>query len=255
MIFDIWKECDGESHVRELKEVAWRIVELQQKTSTRKLVDTIEEQKILEELMDKSRPALLESQASFHSLLYTPFRYPPLKNGSRFGKKTEPSLWYGALTPQTAMAEKAYYQLAFINASIGDFGAIISPMTIFSVTLKMLRGVELNKQPFLNYKDQLSSPCTYEVTQFLGQKMRSSDVDGFTFISARDIRQGINIGVFKMGSFANKYPDGASFQTWQCNTTKNTVEFVQMGSIHEGVLVFPMQDFMIDGIFPFPCIT
>src|SRR5579883_749608 len=130
MIADIWKEGNGEKNITTINETAWRIVELQENTSTRKLVDSLEEQKILDELIEQSKPALLESQARFHPLLYTPFRYPPLKHGSRFGKKTEPSLWYGSLSPDTAMAEKAYYQLAFINASAGEFGLIISPMTI-----------------------------------------------------------------------------------------------------------------------------
>ena len=216
------------------------------------MVDSIEEQKVLEELIDESKPPLLKSQSGFHPLLYTPFRYPPLKNGSRFGKKTEPSLWYGSLTPETAMTEKAYYQLAFINASTGNFGTIISPLTIFSVKLNIRRGVELNKQPFVEYKDQISSPNIYEFSQFLGQKMRENDVDGFKFISARDIKQGINVGLFKISSFANKQPNSGSFQTWQCNTTKNAVEFIRMGSIHEEALIFSIQNFMIGGTFPFP---
>ncbi len=93
MTFDIWKECNGEKNITTFNEIAWRVAELQEKTSTRKLVDSIEEQKVLEELIDESKPPLLKSQIGFHPLLYTPFRYLPLKNGSRFGKKTEPSFW------------------------------------------------------------------------------------------------------------------------------------------------------------------
>src|SRR5438046_816718 len=111
MAFDVWKECNGIKNIRVINETAWRIVELQEKTSTRKLVDSIEEQKALDELIDESKPTLSISQAMFHPLLYTPFKYPPLKHGSRFGKKTESSLWYGSLNVETTMAEKAFYQL------------------------------------------------------------------------------------------------------------------------------------------------
>lgn len=252
MTFDIWKECNGETNISEINEVAWRVVELQEKTSTRKLVDSIEEQKVLEEIIEESKPGLLNSQSSYHPLLYTPFRYPPLKNGSRFGKKTEPSLWYGSLTPETAMAEKAYYLLAFINASDGNFGTIISNITIFSVKLSISKGIELNKDPFLQYKDEISSPISYEISQLLGQKMRESDIDGFMFISARDAKSGVNIGLFNMESFANKKPNSNSFQTWQCNTNKTVVEFIRVGSVEDQVFTFSINSFMINDVFPSP---
>ncbi len=254
MVLEIWKKCDGEKHIREINETAWRIVELQEKISTRKLVDSIAEQKALEELIEESKPAISISQIGFHPLLYTPFRYPPLKHGSRFGKKTEPSLWYGSLSIATATAEKAFYQLAFINASAGNFGFVTSPMTIFSVKLKIIKGVKLNEEPFTQYKEEMSSPTNYGNSQLLGTRMRTSNLDGFTFISARDAKMGVNIGLFKMNAFANKNPDARSFQTWQCNTTKINVEFIQTGSVKDPVITFLIQDFQIDGVLPFPAI-
>lgn len=237
-----------------INERAWRIVELQEKTSTRKLVDSVEEQKILEELMEESKPALSISQTGFHSLLYTPFRYPPLRYGSRFGKRTEPSLWYGSLSIETVMAEKAFYQLSFINASTGNFGMISSPMTTFSVQLRIVNGIKLNEKPFKKFRHVISSPTQYDNSQFLGKCMRENGIDGFTFISARDQKMGINVGLFKITAFANKNPEAKSFQIWQCNTTKINVEFIQMGSVNDTIYTFPIQNFQIDGRLPSPAI-
>jgi len=254
MTLDIWKECKGEKCIRAINETAWRMVELQEKTSTRKLVDSIEEQKVLEELIEEAKPILSTSQTRFHPLLYTPFRYPPLKHGSRFGKKTESSLWYGSLIIETAMAEKAFYQLAFINASAGEFGIVTSPMTIFSVKLKIIKGAQLNKEPFSKYENKISSPTTYKDTQLLGLRMRENDIDGFTFVSARDANMGINVGLFNMSAFEKKTPEEKSFQTWQCNTTKNNVEFIKIGSINDHTLTFSIKNFHIDGKLPFPAV-
>ena len=51
--------------------------------------------------------------ADSHYLLATPFRYPPLPYGSRFGSRFEPSLFYGARSASTALAESAYYRFVF----------------------------------------------------------------------------------------------------------------------------------------------
>lgn len=246
MTIDIWNACHGGKNITGIHETAWRMTELLEKTSTRKLVDSIEEQKILDQIIEESIPAI-------HPLLSRPFKTPPLKYGSRFGKKTEASLWYGSLNPETAMTEKAYYQLAFINASAGDFGTITSPIYLFSVELKIKRGIRLNEEPFVQYTHKISSPVTYEDSQSLGRRMRENHIDGFSFVSARDAKNGINIGLFNTNAFVKRQPDTASQQTWQCNTSKNSVEFIRIG-LNDHSLSFLIQSFMIDGNLPFPAV-
>src|SRR5690349_16833291 len=118
---NIWQKCNGEKQITSLSMDAYRLVESQQVTATRKLVDSLVEQTILEDMIESVKPALLPDTESLHPLLYTPFRYPPLKHGSRFGTPFESSLWYGSLELEAAMAEKAYYQFNFMRASEGDF--------------------------------------------------------------------------------------------------------------------------------------
>jgi hypothetical protein len=255
MALDIWEACDGKKNIVAIRETAWRITELQEKLSTRKLVDSLEEQKILEELIDQSKPEFLISQADFHPLLLAPFRLLLSKYASRFGKKTETSLWYGSLNIRTAMAEKAFYQLAFLNASDTNFGTITSSMTTFSAPLAIINGIKLTEAPFIKFKKEISSSSNYEHSQRLGTNMRECKIDGFTYFSARDINTGINIGLFTMNGFASKNPNPQSFETWQCYTTKINIEFIQIGSLGDKTYTFPIQDFQVDGKLPLPAMA
>lgn len=107
---EIWRQCKGERHIRPLQGRLVRLVESQEQVATLQLVDTLEEQALLEELLESSKPPVPADAEPLHYLLKTPFRYPPLRWGSRFGRRHEPSLFYAALKLETAMAESAYYR-------------------------------------------------------------------------------------------------------------------------------------------------
>lgn len=249
MTLDIWKKCHDEKNIKVITETAWRIEPLEEKTSLRKLVDSIEEQKILEEMMRESASEV--SRSGLHPLLGNRFKNPPLTRASRFGRKTEPSLWYGALNVETSLVEIAFHRLAFINASVISDESVISQMIAFSVNLKILRGIALHEKPFIKYKNEISSPSSYAVSQLLGANMRKNNIDGFTFISARDVKAGVNVGLFKINAFAGQSPNRESLQTWQCFLTANKAEFVQTSVDSERAFVFPVQDFQVDGKLPF----
>ena len=95
MSSSIWTRCAGDSEIQPLRLEPWRVVEGQHQISTRKLVASDAEQALLEALIETVKPGQL-SPARLHYLLATPFRYPPLRHGSRFGRRFEPGLWYGA---------------------------------------------------------------------------------------------------------------------------------------------------------------
>src|SRR5260370_16170749 len=106
MSLDIWMRCEGPNRVSPLALTAWRVVEAQHKVSTRRLVDTLEEQQILEEIVDEVKPPrpIGPGFAGLHYLLFTPFRHPPLLSGSRFGSATQRSIWYGAEKGETSLS-------------------------------------------------------------------------------------------------------------------------------------------------------
>jgi hypothetical protein len=73
----IWTRCAGDAERRPLRITAWRVVEAQHEVSTRKLVDSADEQALLETLIERVKPPAVGS-ARQHYLLTTPFRHPPL---------------------------------------------------------------------------------------------------------------------------------------------------------------------------------
>jgi len=250
---DIWTKCDGVNQVKIIDVSAWRL-ESQEGTSTRKLVDSYEEQNILEKMIDDSRYLFInEEKLNFHPLLYTPFKDPPLKYGSRFGKNTEQSLWYGSLDLATAMAEKAFYQFNFLRASEAKYDDIVQTSLIaFSVQVKTEKGIDLCANPFAVYTDFISSPDSYDASQALGSAMRKANIQAFIYKSARDKKDGANVALFTPESFLHKKPEAASFQSWLCVATNELIEFISTSSNSLNRNSFNLNQFMIYGILPFP---
>lgn len=249
---NLWQKCEGEKYITSLKETAWRIVETQEITSTRKLVDSLDEQDILEELIESTKPLLSSQFFDLHTLLFTPFRYPPLKYGSRFGNRFEHSLWYGSLKLDTAMAEKAYYQFNFLRGSTADFGIVQIPLSAFSSQIKTAQGIKLAQPPFAKYSQLISAPDSYEVSQVLGASMRQAKIEAFNYLSARDPNKGINIALFTPRAFSRKEPNAESLQSWVCVSSSNVVEFVRSNMVHSERLSFPIETFLIEGRLSFP---
>ncbi len=248
----IWDDCKGKHFLVTLKLAAWRMVEAQHFTATRKLVDTLEEQHLLEEMIEETKPPFKETSLELHYLLSTPFRYPPLKNGSRFGGRFEPSLWYGSLGINTAMAETAFYRFHFLRASRAEFGNVITSHTLFSVSIGSKRGIDLTQAPFKKFTAHISSPLSYLASQSLGAAMRNDQIEAVCYQSARDPDQGKNMALFTPKAFSQKNPDAKSFQTWQCILNRKKADFIRMSSITPETFSFPVELLMVEGVLPFP---
>ena len=109
----LWPLCRETLHIAPLGGELLRLVESQEQVATSTLVDDLAEQALLEDLLDATKPAVPPQAAGLHYLLSTPFRYPPLRHGSRFGGRFEPSLFCGARVLETVLAEAAYYRFVF----------------------------------------------------------------------------------------------------------------------------------------------
>lgn len=115
MSSSIWTPVALSSNARKLSGTCWRLVEAQHHVSTLKLVDSVSEQALLEELIEATKPPLPPECRDLHYLLSTPFRYGAVYPiGSRFRRAgmTE-GVFYASETPQTAVAEMAFYRLLF----------------------------------------------------------------------------------------------------------------------------------------------
>ena len=155
MSSSIWMHCAGDSEIQPLRTVAWRVVESQHEVSTRKLVGSAAAQELLEQLLDAVKPPVPAGKP-LHYLLFTPFRYPPLRYGSRFGVRYERGLWYGSEQQRTAFAEVAYYRLLFLEGTEAELGALLTPLTSFTVRMRTARGIDLTAPPFDAHTPRIS---------------------------------------------------------------------------------------------------
>src|SRR3954470_11754234 len=194
MSSSIWMECAGVSEIRPLASEPTRVVEAQHQVSTRKLVESDAEQLVLEELIDGAKPPV-RSGAGLHYLLFTPFRYPPLRHGSRFGTRMEAGIWYGSRSRATALAEKAYYLLLFLEGTEADLAPLEVDISLFQAGYETARGVDLAREPFLRYRDVLSSPASYGESQALGREARADGAEAIAYVSARDPEGGVNLAL------------------------------------------------------------
>ena len=224
---NLWTLCEGNKHIKPISAEPWRVVEAQHVLSSRDLVDTLDEHDILESLLEESKPPVNKVK---NYLIFTPFRYPPLKYGSRFGSTFEPSLWYGSLDLETAFAEVAYYQLQFQNSTAADLDYVDILLTAFNTSLHTTQGIDLTSEPFNQYAEHITEKNTYDYTQLLGSAMRESGVAAFFFFSARVRSQSKNVAAFTSDVFCNKKSQYVfNQQTWACTANKSVVEFTRMG--------------------------
>jgi hypothetical protein len=250
MSSSIWMHCEGASRQQLLQVTPWRVVESQHQVSTRKLVDSAAEQELLETLVDTVKPRAAVG-GRLHYLLSTPFRYPPLRHGSRFGSRQERGLWYGAMEQRTAFAEVAYYRLLFLEGTHATLAVVMTELSAFTVRMRSQHSVHLNESPFRAYRDAISSPVSYEASQALGREMRAAGVELFCFVSARDAQDGLNVGAFTPAVFRAAKPQ--HFQRWHCTATRHAVECVRSDLTGpREVYAYARAQFLVEGALPMP---
>ena len=251
MSSSIWTRCAGDSELRPLRLSPWRVVEAQHQVATRKLVDSAEEQALLEELIERVKPPDATG-GRLHYLLFTPFRYPPLRHGSRFGGRHERGIWYGSEDRRTALAEVAYYRLLFLDGTRAELGTVTTQLTAFTVRMRSLRGIDLLRPPFAAHRPAIASPTQYSASQALGRQMRAAGVELFRFSSARDRDDGVNVGAFSPAVFGSARPHG--LETWHCSAQRERVEFVRGDFARRETHTFARKQFLVRGSLPSPAL-
>jgi hypothetical protein len=249
----IWTQCAGasEPRLRELRLVPWRAVEAQHQVSTRKLVDTDAEQALLEELIDGAKPPD-PTGGRLHYLLSTPFRYPPLRYGSRFGARHELGIWYGAETLATLFAEVAYYRLLFLEGTHAVLEPLATSLTTFAAHVHTRHGTDLTQPPFAAHLAVLASPVGYDATQALGAAMRADGVEACRYVSARDAAGGVNVAVLVPTAFARRRPH--DLRAWHCTATRARVEVTLRGYFGRELHAYERADFLVGGVLPAPAL-
>lgn len=248
----IWQQCVGQQQLTSLSGSVYRIVENQQPIANSSIVDTLAEQSVLEEMLESSvsgskNIAQDENLKLHHFLLSAAFREPPLKHGSRFGTRQYPSIFYGASELICALTEHAYYRFIFASSITGPWPSetLLSSHTVFSVGYQTTLGIRLNYPPFNAFHSFLANPTNYAASQLIGLDMCNSQVEMFTYTSARDNRYEC-VGIFTPQVFTSSHHERV--ESWLCELTPTSVQYKQANTFTTQTL--PLSQFLIDGELP-----
>lgn len=244
-----WSTCLSQAAPAHLAGTLLRLVESQEQVATNQLVSSLERQSVLEDLLEQTKPPLHPETEGLHYLLATPFRYPPLQWGSRFGSRREPSLFYGSLGLSTLLWESAYYRLVFwYGMKTPPTGKLDTQHTLFGAAYQTHAGLRLQEAPFNAHEAALTDPADYRASQALGHLLRERGVEAFEFVSARDPERGLNAALYTPRVFTRRQPEYQ--EAWLGEVDGERVRFraVHGKTVHD----FPKAAFLVDGRLPHP---
>jgi hypothetical protein len=199
----------------------WRVVEAQHRASTMRLVDTLAEQRVLEELLETGKPPLPPAAVPLHYLLATPFRYPaPPPLGSRFRGLGDAGVWYGADAVHTALAEIAYWRLKFLADSPATPDLPPVPHTAFRASVGG-SAIVLTQAPFDTARAKWEDPHSYASTQVLARSAREVPLALIRYRSVRDPRHRSCVAVLTPDAFRTREP--LEQHTWLIKVSRERV--------------------------------
>lgn len=215
MSSNTWTPAALSYDARPLAGTCWRLVEAQHHVSTLKLVDSVDEQELLEELIETTKPPLPPDCRDLHYLLSTPFRYGSVyPTGSRFRRAgiTE-GVFYAAETPHTAVAEIAFHRLLFFAES-PDTPWPTNPAeyTAFSAKYKTKTAIDLTNGNYERAKAYWTHRTDYSHCQAFADAARAAQIDIIRYESVRDPAPGINLALLNCRALASRKP--IDLQTW-----------------------------------------
>lgn len=236
--------------------VVHRITDRQGQSGTADLVDGLREQARLEQLIEGVKPPIPSDWPEAgergplpsHRLLLTPFRYPPLESGSRFGRAHQRHLFYGARALETALAERAFHALRQLEDSPLPPGSRIQrQQTAFSVQISAERGLTLQQHLAAEPLAAITDPASYTASQRCGDAMRERQVQAFEVPSARSPESHPVVGVMTPYAFSSTPFD---LHDWTLEISAEGVTAVCFGS---GLTAhYPREQFLVDGRWPVP---
>ena len=217
----IWTAPALVSEARRISVKPWRVVEAQHRASTMRLVDTLDEQRALEDLLEASKPPLPGDAARLHWLLATPFRYPaPPPIGSRFRAIGDPGVWYGADAVHTALAEVSYWRLRFLADSPQTPDLPPVPHTAFRASIAG-SAIVLFQPPFMRQRRQWEDPASYVATQALARDAREAGLTLVRYRSVRDPEHRPAVAVLTPKAFRKSTP--LEQRSWLLKVTREQV--------------------------------
>jgi hypothetical protein len=205
--------------------LCWRLVEAQHQVSTLKLVDTLDEQGLLEELIEASKPAVPPDCRHLDYLLATPFRYgAEYPKGSRFRRAGKTlGVYYAAEHPETAVAEMAFYRLLFFAESPATpWPSDAAEYTAFSALILTSTLIDLTAPPLVKDHGRWPDLTDFGACQALADATRDAYGEVIRYESVRDPQGLANLAVLTCKAFAEPRP--RERQTWRLRLSASGVQ-------------------------------
>jgi len=207
-------------HRRVARKQVWRAVEAQHQIATMSLADNLDEQHLLEQMLETSKPPLPQTINADY-LLTTPFRYTSAYP-SRFRRPNESGVWYGAEDIATACAEVGYWRWRFLIDSEGLVGKEVrAELTIFQARVQG-QSIDLTATPWNDLDHAWSHPTDYSGCHNLAEQARTG---GIHWIRYRSVRWPKGICAAALSPTALDRPHPERIQTWRCRISAEQLHF------------------------------
>jgi hypothetical protein len=223
----IWTPAALPSNARAYEGECWRLVEAQHRVSTLKLVDDLEEQSLLEDLIEATKPLLPPECRHLDYLLATPFRYgAEYPKGSRFRRAGRTlGVFYAAERPRTAIAEIAFYRLLFFAESPKTpWPDNAAEFTAFSASVSTGHAIDLTGPPLDADRAVWTQKMDYGACQALADAARAASIEAIRYESVRDPSRSANVAVLTCQAFA--LPKPVQRQTWRIRLSASGVQAI-----------------------------
>lgn len=211
----IWTPAALRSEAAALGGDCWRLVEAQHRISTMKLVDTLEEQALLEAELERTKPPGPPECAHLDYLLATPFRYGRYPGSSRFRREGwSPGVFYASEAVATAVAETVFYRLLFFAESPAT-PLPRNPLefTGFEAAYAVELGLDLTQPPLSRDAADWTRLADYSACLDLADAAREAGVTLIRYRSVRDPAGGANLAILSCRAFTAERPQ--AFMTWR----------------------------------------
>lgn len=233
------------SEFKHLSRNVWRLVEAQHRVSTMKLVDHVDEQALLENLLEETKPAYPPECEGLDYLLKTPFRYgAAYPHGSRFRRAGKtPGVFYAAFEISTAIAEMAFYRLLFFAESPATpLPSNPAEYTAFAVPIDSGKILDLTAAPLDRDRTAWEDRLDYTACQSFAEIARGVGAEAIVYRSVRDPEGGLNLALLTASAFAAKEP--SERQTWRIRLSRAGVQAIRNHPLQR--LGFSIIDFADD---------
>ena len=174
-------------HEHGLESDVWRAVDGLDNLATLRLVDTLAELQVLEQILAHSLPPLPllpPGGAPLEPWLGTPFRHTA-PQPSRFRPAQTTGIWYGADYPEAACAEAGYWRWRFLMDSEGLRGGhLLGTQTVFHAVVSG-PCLNLESPPWNDHAAVWSDPRDTRACLALAALARAQAVQWIRYPSAR----------------------------------------------------------------------